>query len=124
MNADGGLDDALTKTFLVERYWPGVTVDAFAEAVRRVRESIDGLRSEGEAIQTMSSTLVPTDEAAYWVVAASSADIVELAYARAGVPYERIVGALEAERAQSEGRLAAQARPRPRVGREKKGSET
>lgn len=80
----------------MERYWPGVTVDAFAEAVRRVRESIDALRGEGQAIQTVSSTLVPTDEAAYWVVAASSVEVVELAYARAGVPVERIVGALDA----------------------------
>ena len=88
-----------TRTFLVEHYWPGVTVEAFAEAVRRVREAMEGLRGQGEPIRPMSSTLVPQDEAAYWVVDAPSMDLVELAYARAGVPYERILVAYDLDAA-------------------------
>ena len=98
MNADRGSAGALLRTFLVERYWPGVTVDAFTDAVERVRKSTERMRGEGAAIRTISSTLVPSDEAAYWVVEAPSIDLVELAYARAGVPVERIVGAFEGER--------------------------
>lgn len=83
-------------TFLVERYWPGVTEAAFTDAARRVQACVDALHREGALIRTLSSTLVPADEAAYWVVEAPSMDIVELAYERAGVPFERIVMAVEA----------------------------
>lgn len=85
-------------TFLVERYWPGVTVEAFADAVCRLEASLAGLRRQGMTIRTVGSTLVPDDEAAYWVVDAPSGDVVALAWARAGVPAERIVGALDVRR--------------------------
>lgn len=95
VNARSRQAGSSTRTFLVERYWPGVTVEAFTEAVRRVREAMEGLRGQGELIRPMSSTLVPQDEAAYWVVDAPSMDLVALAYARAGVPYERILVAYD-----------------------------
>ena len=96
MEATSSRQDAGTRTFLVERYWPGVSEVAFADAARRVCESVDALRGEGTAIRTLSSTLVPADEAAYWVFEAPSRTVVELVYARAGVPFERIVVAVEA----------------------------
>ena len=83
-------------TFLVERYWPGVTEAAFTAAARRVDEGVEAMRRDGEAIRIRSSTLVPVDEAAYWVVEATSVDVVEAVYARAGLPVERIVVAVEA----------------------------
>jgi hypothetical protein len=82
-------------TFLVERYWPGVTVELFDDAARRVQQAIEALRAEGSAIRTVASTLVPGDEAAYWVVEATSAELVAQAWQAAGVPIERIVSALE-----------------------------
>ena len=82
-------------TFLVERYWPGVTVELFIDAVRRVDEAVARLRRDGTPIRTVASTLVPDDEAAYWIVDAASAEQVELAYRQAGIPVERIVAALE-----------------------------
>lgn len=82
-------------TFLVERYWPGVTVETFAEITRLVDVSVERLREDGAAIRTVASTLVLADEAAYWVVDASSVDVVTLAFARAGVPVERIVEAVD-----------------------------
>lgn len=82
-------------TFLVERYWPGVTVEAFTDAARRIDEEVERLHREGAAIRTAASTLVLADEAAYWVIDAASRDMVELAFAHAGVPVERIVEAVE-----------------------------
>ena len=82
-------------TFLVERYWPGVTVELFTDAAWRVDESVARLRRGGAAIRTVASTLVPIDEAAYWVVDAASIELVERAYRQAGVPVERIVEALD-----------------------------
>jgi hypothetical protein len=82
-------------TFLVERYWPGVTLEAFTAAAGRLRDSVDRLRREGAAIRTVAATLVPSDEAAYWIVDATSIDLIETAWERAGMGVERIVPAIE-----------------------------
>ena len=82
-------------TFLVERYWPGVTVELFTNAVQRLEGSVANLRREGVSIETVTATLVPTDEAAYWVIDGPSAETVEMAFARSGMPVERIVAAVE-----------------------------
>jgi hypothetical protein len=82
-------------TFLVERYWPGVTLEAFTEAAGRLSDSVDRLRREGAAIRTVAATLVPSDEAAYWIVDAPSIDLVGKACQGAGMGAERIVPAIE-----------------------------
>ena len=82
-------------TFLVEHYWPGITPDGFGAAAARVRASSVALAATGLDIRFLHSTLVPEDEAAFCVFDAESAAVVEEAYARAGVPYERVLDALE-----------------------------
>jgi hypothetical protein len=82
-------------TFLVERYWPGVTLGAFTAAAGRVRDNEDRLRREGAAIRSVAATLVPSDDAVYWIVDAASADLIETAWERAGVGLDRIVAAIE-----------------------------
>ncbi|HET7182126.1 MAG TPA: hypothetical protein VFI15_07850 [Candidatus Limnocylindrales bacterium] len=89
------------ETFLVERYWPGVTIETFADAVRRLNDSVAGLRRQGIPIEAMTATLAPNDEAAYWIVDGPSAAAVELAFGTAGVPIERIVPAIELRRPQT-----------------------
>jgi hypothetical protein len=81
--------------FLVEHYWPGITPEGFEAAAARVRESAGALASTGVHIRFLHSTLVPEDEAAFCVFDAESPAVVEEAYARAGVPYERVRDALE-----------------------------
>lgn len=89
-------DDADGKTFLVEHYWPGVTTEQFGDAADRVRTSADRLAADGEPIRYLHSTLVPEDEAAFCVFEAASKSLVEEAYRRAGVHFERMVAAVEA----------------------------
>ena len=81
--------------FLVEHYWSGITPDGFEAAAERVRQSAAALASTGLHIHFLHSTLVPEDDAAFCVFDAESAVVVEQAYARAGVPYERVLDALE-----------------------------
>lgn len=91
-----GLDDrAELATFLVEHYWPGITPGLFEAACRRVRVSVDEIADEGLAIHFIHSTLVAEEESAFCVFEAESAAAVEEAYARAGVPFERVLEALQ-----------------------------
>jgi hypothetical protein len=90
--ADPGADPT---TVLVEHYWPGITAERFEIAAGRVRSSADALAEAGVRIRFLHSTLVPEDEAAFCVFEAESHAVVREAYARAGVPYERMLGALE-----------------------------
>ena len=88
-------EDGAPPTFLVEHYWPGVTVEGFRDAAERLRASSTELAASNSEIRFLHSTLVPEDEAAFCVFAASSPEIVVEAYRRAGVQFERILGALE-----------------------------
>jgi Protein of unknown function (DUF4242) len=83
------------RTFLVEHYWPGVTADAFGSAAADLRSSTESLAAERNAIRFLHSTLVPEDEAAFCVFEAESQALVEEAYTRAGVRFERIRDAVE-----------------------------
>jgi len=95
MKNDRGDGGKARKTFLVEHYWPGVTAEQFGAAADRVRASADQLASDGEPIRYLHSTLVPEDEAAFCVFEAGSGSLVEEAYRRAGVRFERMVAAVE-----------------------------
>jgi hypothetical protein len=86
------------RTFLVEHYWPGVTIDVFRAAEGRVRESARQLAVSGARIWYRHSTFVPEDEAAYCVLDADSVELVELAYQHAGVAFERVVAAVDSGR--------------------------
>jgi hypothetical protein len=101
-----GGDGTQQPTFLVEHYWPGVTAEAFRSAADRVRASAEELAMGTGRIAFLHSTLVPEDEAAFCVFAASSAELVAEAYSRAGVPFERILGALEMDHDRPEGGLS------------------
>ncbi len=82
-------------TFLVEHYWPGITPGLFEAACRRVRVRVDEMAGEGLRVRFVHSTLVADEESAFCVFEAESAAAVEEAYARAGVPFERVLDALQ-----------------------------
>ena len=90
-----GHDGGKWSTFLVEHYWPGVTAEEFGAAAERVRTCAELLAVEGESIRYLHSTLVPEDEAAFCVFEATNRSLVEEAYRRAGVRFERLVAAVE-----------------------------
>ena len=85
-------------TLLVEHYWPGVTAGEFQVAAERVRTSAEAMATADARIRFLHATFVPEDEAAFCVLSAESPELVEEAYRRAGVEFERIVDALELTR--------------------------
>ena len=82
-------------TYLVEHYWPGITEPEFRRSAALVSASAERLAESGEPILFLHSTLVPEDEAAFCVLEAASAELVDRAYQAAGITYERLVEAVE-----------------------------
>jgi hypothetical protein len=84
-------------TFLVERYWPGITEATFRTTHERLRKAAEALRREGIEVVHLRSTLAQDEEAVFsFFVAGSTADVAE-ANRRGGVPFDRIVPVVEVE---------------------------
>jgi hypothetical protein len=88
-------DEESLDTFLVERYWPGVTEEMLRSAVERLRRAVEGMVGEGIPIRYLRSTLVPEDESVFSLFAGGSIDDVAMVNRRSGVPFDRIVHATE-----------------------------
>lgn len=81
-------------TYLVERYWPGVTVEHLIEAIKRSRQVIAHVSGEGTSIRQLSCTLIPGEEVVFSVYEGPSAIAIQQLDERAGLPVSRIVGAI------------------------------
>jgi hypothetical protein len=81
-------------TYLVERYWPGVTIEQLLEALRLCRGVMELMRDEGIRFRHISCTLIPAEEVVFSVYEGPSADAVRLLNERAGIPVSRIVEAI------------------------------
>lgn len=79
-----------SKTFLVERYWPGVTRDQFAAAEERVRRAVRDLVRTGAAIRLVSSTFIPAEQVVLSIFEASEEEAVIEANRRSGVRFDRV----------------------------------
>jgi hypothetical protein len=82
------------QTYLVERYWPGITAEAHEAAVARGRRAAAELRREGVDIAYVRSTLVPEQETVLCVFEAESADVVAALNDLAEIPCDRITEAV------------------------------
>lgn len=84
-------------TFLVERYWPGITEPVFRSAHARLRDATEALRREGIDVVHLRSELAVTEEAVFsFFSARSPADVAE-ANRLGAVPFDRIVPVVEVE---------------------------
>jgi hypothetical protein len=89
-----GADTGTRQAYLVEHYRPGLDVPQLTSVIARVRETVVELEIAGEPIHHVSSTIVPGDESFYCVIEAATEEGVRRAYARAGVPFERVSAAI------------------------------
>lgn len=85
-------------TYLVERYWPGVTNGQLVEALRRARRVMEEMSGEGTHVHDVSCTLIPQEEVVFSVYDGPSAVAVEQLNERAGIPFSRIVEAIAVTR--------------------------
>ena len=85
------------QTFLVEHYRPGLDAQELGKWVGCVHEAISDLEREGKPLRFLRSTIVPRDESFLCVLEAESEQLIRTAYARAGIPFERISTAITEE---------------------------
>lgn len=81
-------------TYLVERYWPGVSSEVLLEALRRVRRVMEEMSAEGTRVRGVSCTLIPGEEVVFSIYEGPSAEAVSQLNERAGIPVSRIVEAI------------------------------
>jgi len=78
-------------TYLVERYWPGVSENAVRRAHEQLEAVAERLRTEGVRVRCVSSLLIPTEESVFSLIEAASEEDVAEANRRAEVPFARIL---------------------------------
>lgn len=81
-------------TYLVERYWPGVTSELLLEALNRGQRVMEQMSGEGTPIRDVSCTLIPGEEVVFSVYEGPSAGAVRQFNERAAIPVSRIVEAI------------------------------
>jgi hypothetical protein len=107
-------------TYLVERYWPGVTSELLAQALNRGRRVMEQMSVEGTSVRDLGCTLIPGEEVVFSLYEGPSAAAVRELNERAAIPVSRIVEAiavtqLPGEAADDEGgRTHRPGRPPPR----------
>jgi Nickel responsive protein SCO4226-like len=81
-------------TYLVERYWPGVTIERLLEALERACGVMEEMSDSGTHLRHINSVLLPGEEVVFSVYDGPSAAAVGELNERAGIPVSRIVDAI------------------------------
>jgi hypothetical protein len=85
-----GIGKAALERFLVEWYEPYVPTSPIDETVKRLNDGAACVTALGERIRLLMVLAVPSDQYAFGVFAAESADVVARVCLDAGAPAERI----------------------------------
>jgi hypothetical protein len=81
-------------TYLVERYWPGVTKELLTEAQDRGQRVMQQMCAEGVPIRHVTSILIPAEEVVFSLYEGPSTLAVLQLNERAAIPVSRIVDAI------------------------------
>lgn len=82
-----------SRSYLVEYYWPGVSVQKLAVAAEKIQRAAEDLRARGHDLQFIGSIFVPTDETVFCLFDGNEADVRSVSE-QARVPFERILESL------------------------------
>lgn len=78
--------------YLVEFFWPGVTLEATLEAAARLRCAADATRDPNR-VRHLGMGFLPGDEYVFWLLEAPSPAAVAAANRHAGLSFDRVVPA-------------------------------
>jgi len=91
-------DPNLEKTmgmYMVDRDLPGIDMDGLAGAQKAAMETAERFRSEGKSVRYVRSTFVPGEAHCMCLFEASTPDVVREVNEEAGLPFTRIVEAMD-----------------------------
>jgi|GEM_PF-5367283 hypothetical protein len=81
--------------FVVERYAPGLTLEAVSMDERRVRRAAAAMTRAGRPVRYVGSIVIAAEETAFSVFEADDAESVAEANRRASVSFDRVVPIVE-----------------------------
>jgi hypothetical protein len=81
--------------YMVERELPGITMDQLGAAQKAAIETTEKMSSEGKHVSYIRTAFVPGDARAMCMFQADSPDLVKEANETAGIPFTRIVEAMD-----------------------------
>jgi hypothetical protein len=93
MNRDP-VDVPGNRTFLVERYWPGVDEAAARTVVWSLEREARAMTAEGIPVEHVGSILMPADQVVFSLIAAATESVVRQVNERARMPIDRISAAI------------------------------
>lgn len=76
--------------YMVERHLPGFTSAQLPGAASSAKAATTAMTDEGTPIKYLRSTFVPSEQKCFCLFEGASAEVVEEAQVRAGLPFERI----------------------------------
>jgi hypothetical protein len=85
----------VSKSFVVECFWPDVRHAQIEEAAARLREAADG----GDPVAFAGSIFIPSDEVVFYLFEGDSEDAVRDACTSAAVRFERVVESISSRTA-------------------------
>lgn len=81
--------------YVVDRHLPGITPEQLGAAQRAAIETGERLTAQGKSVRYVRSMFVPDDDRCLCLFEAAGRDLVQEANDAAGLPYTRIVEALD-----------------------------
>jgi hypothetical protein len=91
---DHVLDTPLTRTFLVERYWPDVDESTARAAITSLEQVASAMTAEGTPVEHVVSILMPGDQVVFSLIQAADETVARRANERAGIPLDRVTAAV------------------------------
>ena len=81
--------------YMVERDLPGITMDQLAAAQKSAIETSNRFSAEGTPVRYIRTAYVPGESRAMCMFEAQSADAVERVNKAAGIPFTRVIEAVD-----------------------------
>ena len=88
------VDSPGTRTFLVERYWPGVDEAIARTVVDNLEREARAMTAEGTPVEHVGSILMPSDQVVFSIIEAADEGVARRVNERANVPLDRIAAAV------------------------------
>jgi hypothetical protein len=83
-----------TKTFLVERYWPGIDEPTARTVLSNLERAARAMTAEGTRVEHLVSILMPADQVVFSLIEAADEAAVRSVNERAAIPLDRIAAAV------------------------------